>query len=206
MHFLEFITRWGHVMFAVVWVGLLYYFNFVQGAYFAQASAEAKADVTKKLVPRALWWFRWAAVGTLLTGLYLLALLGPASSSYILVGATMGILMFLNVWLIIWPNQKIVIGLKQGDIAAAGAKALLASRTNTLFSAPMLYGMLASKHGIAIEGYRFSDPGFLLALAIIALLELNGIVGKAGPIASVKGVIHMSLALTVVLFGALHYL
>ncbi len=206
MQFLEFITRWGHVMFGVTWVGLLYYFNFIQGAYFAEAEPDAKADATKKLAPRALWWFRWAAMGTLITGLYLLALLGAASSSYIMVGATMAIFMFLNVWLIIWPNQKIVIGLKQGDAAAAGAKALLASRTNTLFSAPMLYGMLASKHGLAIEGYSFSSLGFLLALGIIVLLEINAIFGKTGPIASVKGVIHMSLALTVVVFGSLHYL
>lgn len=206
MHFLEFITRWGHVMFGVTWVGLLYYFNFIQGAYFAEATADAKADATKKLAPRALWWFRWSAMGTFLTGLYLLSVLGAGSSQYILIGATLGILMFLNVWLIIWPNQQIVIGLKQGDAAAAGAKALLASRTNTLFSAPMLYGMLASKHGMQIEGYSFSDLGFLLALGIIVLLELNAIFGKTGPIASVKGVIHSSLGLTVVLFAVAHYL
>lgn len=206
MQFLEFIIRWGHVMFGVAWVGLLYYFNFIQGAYFAEATAEAKADATKKLAPRALWWFRWGAMGTMLTGLYLLSVLGPASSQYILIGATMGTLMFLNVWLIIWPNQKIVIGLKQGDAAAAGAKALLASRTNTLFSAPMLYGMLASKHGVQIEAFSFSDLGFLLAIGIILLLELNAIFGKTGPIASVKGVIHSSLGLTVVLFAVAHYL
>lgn len=206
MQFLEFITRWGHVMFGVTWVGLLYYFNFIQGAYFAEATADAKADATKKLAPRALWWFRWAAMGTFLTGLYLLSILGASSSQYILIGATLGILMFLNVWLIIWPNQQIVIGLKQGDAAAAGAKALLASRTNTLFSAPMLYGMLASKHGMQIESYSFTDFGFLLALGIIILLELNAIFGKTGPIASVKGVIHSSLGLTVVLFAVTHYL
>ena len=206
MQFLEFIIRWGHVMFGVAWVGLLYYFNFIQGAYFAEATAEAKADATKKLAPRALWWFRWGAMGTMLTGLYLLSVLGAASSQYILIGATMGTLMFLNVWLIIWPNQKIVIGLEQGDAAAAGAKALLASRTNTLFSAPMLYGMLASKHGVQIEAFSFSDLGFLLAIGIILLLELNAIFGKTGPIASVKGVIHSSLGLTVVLFAVAHYL
>lgn len=206
MYFLEFIARWGHVMFGVTWVGLLYYFNFIQGAYFAEATADAKADATKKLAPRALWWFRWAAMGTFLTGLYLLMVLGANASQYILIGATMGILMFLNVWLIIWPNQKIVIGLKQGDVAAAGGKALLASRTNTLFSAPMLYGMVASKHGVQIEPLNMSDIGFILALVIIAALELNAIIGKTGPIASVKGVIHFSLALTVVLFGVMHYL
>ena len=206
MLFLEFIARWGHVMFGVTWIGLLYYFNFIQGAYFAEATADAKSDAMQKLAPRALWWFRWGAMGTLLTGLYLLMVLGAGSSQYILLGATMGVFMFLNVWLIIWPNQKIVIGLSDGDKAAAGGKALLASRTNTLFSAPMLYGMLASKHGMQIEGMDFADMGFLLALAMIVLLELNAIFGKTGPITSVKGVIHSSLILTVVIFGVAHYL
>lgn len=206
MLFFEFLTRWSHVLFGVTWIGLLYYFNFIQGAYFAEATADAKADATQKLAPRALWWFRWGAMGTFLTGLILLMALGAGSSQYILLGALMGIFMFLNVWLIIWPNQKIVIGLSEGDKTAAGGKALLASRTNTLFSAPMLYGMLASKHGVQIQAMSFSDIGFLLALAIIVLLEVNAVVGKTGPIASVKGVIHSSLILTVVLFGVAHYL
>jgi uncharacterized membrane protein len=208
MHFLEFLARWGHVLFGVTWIGLLYYFNFIQGAYFAEATADAKADATQKLAPRALWWFRWGAMGTFLTGLYLLMALGAGAGQYILLGALMGTFMFLNVWLIIWPNQKIVIGLSQGDAAAAGGKALLASRTNTLFSAPMLYAMLASKHGMAsgMMAMDFGDVGFGLALAIILLLEVNAVVGKTGPIASVKGVIHSSLLLTVVIFGVNHYL
>jgi uncharacterized membrane protein len=206
MLFIEFLTRWGHVLFGVTWIGLLYYFNFIQGAYFAEATADAKADATQKLAPRALWWFRWGAMGPFLTGLYLLYTLGAGASQYIILGALMGIFMFLNVWLIIWPNQKIVIGLSDGDKVVAGGKALLASRTNTLFSAPMLYGMLASKHGMQIESMDFANFGFLLAIAIIVLLELNAIVGKVGPIASVKGVIHSSLLLTVVIFGIAHYL
>jgi uncharacterized membrane protein len=208
MHFLEFLARWGHVLFGVTWIGLLYYFNFIQGAYFAEATADAKADATQKLAPRALWWFRWGAMGTFLTGLYLLMALGAGAGQYILLGALMGTFMFLNVWLIIWPNQKIVIGLSQGDAAEAGGKALLASRTNTLFSAPMLYAMLASKHGMAsgMMAMDFGDVGFGLALAIILLLEVNAVVGKTGPIASVKGVIHSSLLLTVVIFGVNHYL
>ncbi len=206
MLFIEFLTRWGHVLFGVTWIGLLYYFNFIQGAYFAEATADAKADATQKLAPRALWWFRWGAMGTVLTGLVLLKILGSGSSQYILLGALMGTFMFLNVWLIIWPNQKIVIGLSEGDKVAAGGKALLASRTNTLFSAPMLYGMLASKHGVQIQAMSFSDIGFLLALAIIVLLQVNAVIGKTGPIASVKGVIHSSLILTVVIFGVAHYL
>jgi len=208
MLYFEFLARWAHVLFGVTWIGLLYYFNFIQGAYFAEATADAKSDATKKLAPRALWWFRWGAMGTFLTGLFLLMTLGAGASQYILLGALMGTFMFLNVWMIIWPNQKIVIGLKQGDAAAAGGKALLASRTNTLFSAPMLYGMLASKHGLAsgMQAMSFTDMGFVLALVIIVLLEVNAVVGKTGPIASVKGVIQSSLLLTVVLFAINHYL
>lgn len=208
MYFIEFLVRWGHALFGIAWVGLLYYFNFIQGAYFAEATADAKADATQKLAPRALWWFRWAAMGTFLTGLYLLMMLGAASTQVILLGATMATFMFLNVWLIIWPNQQIVIGLKQGDAAAAGAKALRASRTNTLFSAPMLYGMLASKHGPSsgMATLDFGDISFLIPLLIIVLLQINAVVGKMGPITTVKGVIHSSLLLTVVLFGINHYL
>ena len=147
---------------------------------------------------------------TFITGVYLLYLLGSGSSQYILLGALMGTFMFLNVWLIIWPNQKIVCGLVEGDAAAAAPKALLASRTNTLFSGPMLFGMLASGHGTysvaGFSGLDFSDMGFLLPVVLILLLQANAIFGKTGPIATVKGVIHSSLALTAVLFGLVHFL
>ena len=207
---LELLFRWGHVLFGITWIGLLYYFNFIQGEYFKEAEAGAKADATKKLAPRALWWFRWGAMFTFLTGVYLLYVLGSGANQFILLGALMGTFMFLNVWLIIWPNQKIVCGIVEGDAAAAGPKALLASRTNTLFSAPMLFGMLASKHGMALptgmEQMSFSDMGFVIPLVIIIALELNAIVGKIGPIATVKGVIHCSLALTAVLYALVNYL
>ncbi|MDZ7842405.1 MAG: urate hydroxylase PuuD [Gammaproteobacteria bacterium] len=205
MLLIDFLFRWAHVLFGVAWIGLLYYFNFVQGEYFKEATADAKADATKKLAPRALWWFRWGAMFTFLTGLFLFAGLGAGVNQYITLGALMGIIMFLNVWLIIWPNQKIVCGLVEGDAAAAGPKALLASRTNTLFSAPMLWGMLASKHGTystgGMQGISFADLGFLIPLILIFLLAANGLFGKMGPMATVKGVIHSSIALTVVMFG-----
>jgi len=142
---------------------------------------------------------------TFLTGLYLLASIAGSINQYITLGALMGILMFLNVWLIIWPNQKIVCGIVEGDAAAAGPKALLASRTNTLFSLPMLWGMLASKHGTystaGMQGISLADLGFLIPVILIILLELNAIFGKMGPMASVKGVIHSSIGLTVVMFA-----
>jgi len=210
MALIDFLLRWGHVLFGIVWIGLLYYFNFVQGSYFKEADASAKADATKKLVPRALWWFRWGAMFTFITGLYLLYALGAGVNQYITLGAILGIFMFLNVWLIIWPAQKIVIGLSEGDAGKAAPKALLASRTNTLFSGPMLFGMLASKHG-AYSSAGFAKPelydtGFLAALILILILEVNAIFGKTGPMTSVAGVIHSSLALTVIVFGLVHYL
>lgn len=209
MAFVEFLFRWGHVLFGIAWIGILYYFNFIQGSYFAEADPAAKGDATKKLVPRALWWFRWGAMFTFLTGLFLLYRLGTGTNQYITLGAVMGIFMFLNVWLIIWPAQKIVIGLNAGDAAKAAPKAMLASRTNTLFSAPMLYGMLASKHGATMTGFEspsFSDMGFLIPLILILILEANAIFGKVGPMKTVPGVIHSSLALTAIVFGLLHYL
>ncbi len=130
-------------------------------------------------------------------------------------GALMGTLMFLNVWLIIWPNQKIVTGLVEGDASVAGPKALLASRTNTLFSAPMALGMIASSHGNvgaagksvyqAVIGFEGIGTGLAIVIAIIILLEINAIVGKMGPMASVKGVIHCSIALTAVCLALLQF-
>jgi len=145
---IEFLARWGHLLFGITWIGMLYYFNFVQGGYFKAASPEGLSDAKAKLAPSALWWFRWGAMFTFLTGLYLLASISNTlvANDYIIVGALMGTLMFLNVWIIIWPAQRIALGMVEGDGPAAGAKALLASRTNTLFSGPMVYFMLASAH------------------------------------------------------------
>ncbi|KAA1194514.1 antitermination protein NusG [Pseudohalioglobus sediminis] len=200
---LEFVFRWFHVLFGVVWIGMLYYFNFVQTEYFKEAEADAKADALKKLAPRALWWFRWGAMLTFLTGLSLLHQVGAGSSFLgmpaLWVGALAGTLMFLNVWLVIWPNQKVVIGLKEGDGPAAAAKAGLASRTNTLLSGPMLFGMLASKH-LPIEA---SAVGFGASVVVILALEANALFGKTGPMTSVVGVVHCSLALTGVIWALL---
>lgn len=210
---LDFLARWSHTLFGITWIGLLYYFNFIQGGYFKQASPEALSDAKAKLAPSALWWFRWGAMFTFLTGLVLFGVVGDRANSFIVLGATMGTLMLLNVWLVIWPNQKIALGLtpdKGGDAAAAGAKALLASRTNTLFSAPMLMGMFGSFHGggsgaapLASQGI---GTGLIVALLIVLALEANALIGKQGPMTTVKGVIVSSLVLTVVLAGILQTL
>ena len=198
---LEFIFRWAHVLFGITWIGMLYYFNFVQGEYFKEAEADAKADAMKKLAPRALWWFRWGAMYTFLTGLVLLHFIGATtnivSMPIIWIGALAGIFMFLNVWLVIWPAQQVVLGMKEGDGPASAAKAGLASRTNTLFSGPMLLGMLGSKHLYIAD---MSSTGFYACVALIVALEANALFGKMGPMASVKGVIHSSIGLTAVIW------
>lgn len=217
---LEMLLRWGHFLGGITWIGLLYYFNLVQTEYFKEASGDAKSDAIQKLVPRALWWFRWGAMFTLVTGLGIFAVKGGAMSVDIYVGALLGVFMFINVWLIIWPNQQIVIasatqvasgGAALPEAADALAKAGLASRTNFLFSVPMLFFMGASAH----YPHPFHIVAFILAVAVILALEYNGAypmiknhslvqklpaAGKIGPCASIKGVIHCGLGLTVVLF------
>lgn len=206
---LEFIVnimaRWGHLLFGMTWIGLLYYFNFIQGGYFKSATPEGLADAKAKLAPEALWWFRWGAMFTFITGLVLfygVEKMGQMNS-YIVIGATLGTFMFLNVWLIIWPNQKIALGMVEGDAAVAGPKALLASRTNTLFSAPMTFCMLAGGHFGAWGNLSTHMNAMYAALTVVVLLEVNAIVGKQGPIASVRGVIVSSLVLTGILVAIL---
>ena len=207
--FINFLIRWGHLLFGITWIGILYYFNFIQGGYFKQASPEGLADAKAKLAPSALWWFRWSAMFTFITGVVLLmGVTGQkVMNDYIEVGALLGTLMFLNVWLVIWPAQKIALGMKDGDGPAAGAKALLASRTNTLFSAPMAFCMLASPHlGYSADHLLSANGGGMglyAAVAIVLVLEANALFGKQGPMTTVKGVIVSSLVLTAVLVGAL---
>jgi uncharacterized membrane protein len=222
---LLFLVRWLHVFFGVVWIGMLYYFNFVQGAFFAETDATTKSNAIQKLLPRALWWFRWGAMGTFLMGLVMLAYygqqLGPdfMKQPYgiaIMTGSTLGILMFLNVWLVIWPKQQIVIqsatqaatgGAALPTAAAAGARALVASRTNTLFSMPMLFFMLGARHlSFAISPTANLGILALVLAIIIGALELNALKGKTGPLTTVKGVVHCSIALTVVLYGVVEVL
>jgi len=207
---LAFLLRWAHLLAGVTWVGLLYYFNFIQGEYFKEADGGAKSDVIQKMVPNALWWFRWGAMFTFLSGIILLYV-KHLSGMGIMIGVTMGTIMFLNVWLIIWPNQKIVIasakqvaggGEALPGAAAALGKAGLASRTNTLFSVPMLFFMASSVHlgQIQTSIHNASAASLAVIFGLIAVLALNGIFGKTGPMTSVKGVIGGSFVLTLVLY------
>lgn len=218
---LSYLFRWIHFFAGITWIGILYYFNFVQTEFFKETDAAAKSSAISKLVPRALWWFRYGALFTFLSGLALVGFLGSAVNFYIMIGMLLGTLMFLNVWLIIWPAQKIVIastdaviGGGEADPAAPGAlaKAGLASRTNTLFSLPMLFFMGASAHlGGAGRLPMSMEDGVgslaqILCLVIILGLEFNAIKGKQGPMTSVVGVIHMGVALTAVLVLIMQFL
>ena len=191
-----------HILFGIAWIGLLYYFNFVQTEYVKVADPDAKADVMKKLAPNALWWFRWAALFTFLTGLILLHQITARIGTEIILGITMGTFMMLNVWGIIWRNQKIVLGMKEGDVAKAAAKAGLASRTNTLFSVPMLMYMVYSAHasGSYLALDNWSSTSLIVGLLIIFAIEANAIWGKMMPaITSVRAVITSSFILAIVL-------
>lgn len=219
-----FMLRWIHFLAGITWIGLLYYFNFVQTPFFAEADPAVRSGAIQKLVPRALWWFRWGAMFTFLAGLLIyldrLGRLGGAdfyTSSYgltITVGGLLGTLMFLNVWLVIWPNQKVVIAsatqVAQGgqalpEAATAGRRAALASRTNVVFSIPMLFFMGAASHysfGLATAGSAWTI--IILASVIMAVIEWNALVGTQGatkkPLDSVSGALWSGFILTLVYY------
>ena len=156
---------WIHVLVGITWIGLLYYFNFVQVPGMALAKADGTAPgISKHIAPRALLWFRWAAVATWITGAlaleamhvgegsgFVAAFTFQAGYQVIGMGAWLGTIMLFNVWVLIWPNQKKVLGMVEAtdeQKAKAGNIALLASRTNTLLSIPMILGMTAQGHGL----------------------------------------------------------
>ena len=156
MEMLPGIYRWIHILAGVMWIGLLYYFNFVQVAAVKAAQADSTAaGITKHVAPRALFFFRWAALATWLAGAALLgsnfvaAFMLQAGFQKIGVGAWLGTIMLLNVWGLIWPNQKKILGLVPATDEQknkARRLAFLASRTNTMLSIPMLYFMVAQTH------------------------------------------------------------
>ena len=153
---------WLHVFFGVIWIGLLYYFNFVQVPAVGEATADeggpGPAAINKYVAPRALWWFRWGALATWLTGAAALELIGVGLKNAFLLqgngliiglGAWLGTIMLFNVWVLIWPNQKKVLGIVEAsDEEKAKSKmiALMASRTNTFLSIPMLMCMVGYGH------------------------------------------------------------
>jgi uncharacterized membrane protein len=203
---LNFAARWAHVLAGITWIGLLYYFNFVQVPAFAELDAGARNQAIDKLASRALWWFRWAAAATFLFGLLIgfIPLSSDGDGAFlttdyfksaaglsIATGMLLGITMFLNVWGVIWRNQKVVIanarnvlagGEADPNAAAAGRKAALASRQNTVFSFAMLMFMVGTSHFFGVGAFDTTDNrGIYWAITgvIWLVLELNclGVIG-----------------------------
>ena len=199
-----FLLRWFHFLAGITWIGLLYYFNFVQVPFFAKTEAPVRTGmITGGLVENALWWFRWGAMITFITG-WLLILhyigsaggIGPYFSQprylSIFIGGMLGSLMWFNVWFVIWPAQRVVIAsakrVKEGgqaipEAAARGQRGGFASRTNTLLSIPMLWFMGAASHlpWIAPIGGGAITGMLLLLLIVLVVAEVNAMVGTTGP-------------------------
>ena len=162
--FWAFLFRWLHVLSGIMWIGLLYYFNFVQIPNMPNIPDEQKPAIGKVIAPAALWWFRWAAMATLVTGLILGYINGYIHDAMSLgamndfavpkniaigIGMWLGIIMWFNVWFVIWPNQKKALGIvdASADEKAASARtAMLFSRTNTMLSVPMLFAMVSAQN------------------------------------------------------------
>lgn len=205
----EFLSRWGHYLAGVTWIGLLYYFNFVQAPAFAAFEAGPRTAATRTLVPRALWWFRWGAVATVLTGLSILAFQDrlmdgefyktPAGMS-ISTGILLALIMFLNVWGVIWRNQKIVIasaertasgGEADPAAAPAGRKGLTASRTNTLFSIPMLFFMAATSHFAPFFDQADGGQRLMYWLVVLVLVIALEAIALMAPPAGSRLAVHL---------------
>jgi uncharacterized membrane protein len=153
-----FFMRWLHIGSGVMWIGLLWYFNFVQTPSMPKIPDEQKPAISKVIAPEALFWFRWSALATVVTGILLAWMLGFIVQALTLapgaraigVGMWLALVMAFNVWFIIWPNQKKALGIvtvEAAEKAAAAKKAGMTSRINTMLSIPMLYCMAAQSHG-----------------------------------------------------------
>lgn len=154
----NYMWRWAHVICGIMWIGHLYYFNFTQIPTMPKIPAELKPGVSKHIAPVALFWFRWGAAATVATGLVVTVQAGYAHQAFTLqspfrtigIGMWIAVIMALNVWVIIWPNQKKALGLVEADDATkakAATTAMMFSRTNTLLSIPMLYCMISAEGG-----------------------------------------------------------
>jgi uncharacterized membrane protein len=216
-----FLFRWIHFLAGIAWIGMLYYFNLVQTPFFGtELGGQARGAMVRGLLPNALWWFRWGAMFTFLSGLAIITVrlhqgvgLGTPYMTMILTGALFGTLMWFNVWFVIWPAQQVVIrsaeqvaggGQAIPEAAARGQRAGLASRTNTLFSIPMLFFMGAASHFPKFTG-ELDLVYWVVVLAIAAAVEWNGVLAGPGagtqkPLSTVSGTIHAGLGLTLVLY------
>ena len=217
-----FLFRWIHFLAGITWIGVLYYFNFIQTPFFGtELGGQAKSSMTRGLVPNALWWFRWGAMFTFLSGVLILLLrfhqgypLGGAYMTNILTGALMGTIMWANVWFVIWPAQR-DYAIKSAEQKAAGGEAVpgtpeksalasRASRTNTLFSIPMLLFMGSASHATWLNAGGNDAAYWVIAIVLIAAVEVNALMSPGlptqKPLSSVSGTIHAGIGLTVVLY------
>lgn len=219
----EFLFRFIHFLAGVCWIGVLWYFNFIQTPFFGtELGGQAKSAMTRGLVPDALWWFRWGAMFTFLSGVMLIGFkmmagvgLGDPYMTRILTGALMGTFMWANVWFVIWPAQQVVIanaetvaggGEANPEAASRAGRAAMASRTNTMLSIPMLFFMGSASHipGSFLTGT--SDALYwILAGGLILFAEAQALIGPGAPtqkpLTSVSGTIHAGLGLTLLLWA-----
>jgi uncharacterized membrane protein len=218
------ILRWFHFLAGITWIGILYYFNLLQTPFFAGADGAVKSAMIRGLVPKALWWFRWGAMFTFLTGLVIL--FGtkhrqglPWESAYMTLigsGAVLGTIMWANVWFVIWPAQRVVIasaeqvaggGQPIGTAAALGARAGMASRTNVVLSMPMLFLMGSASHLPTLVGRGSPLLYWLVFAAVVAQIEVNALAKPGKPtqkmLTTVSGAIHAGLLLTAVVVVAI---
>jgi uncharacterized membrane protein len=155
---LNYMMRWAHVICGIMWIGHLYYFNFTQIPTMPTIPAELKPGVSKYIAPKALWWFRWGAAATVVTGIIVAIQAGYAHQAFTLqspyrtigIGMWLALIMAFNVWFVIWPAQQKALGLVEADDAtkaASATRAMMFSRTNTLLSIAMLYCMIAAESG-----------------------------------------------------------
>ncbi|HEX6810365.1 MAG TPA: urate hydroxylase PuuD [Planctomycetota bacterium] len=216
----QFLLRWFHFLAGITWIGMLYYFNLVQTPFFKNADAAVRSGMVRGVVPVALWWFRWGAMFTFLTGWSMIMAKThgegrlPWDAPYvtlIMSGGLLGTLMWANVWFVIWPNQKVVIasaeqvakgGQAIPEAAAKGATAGMASRTNFMLSIPMLFYMGAATHLPGMIGADKSPLGWWIAFAVlVGAMEWNALKGNEKtrkPLTTVKGSITLGIAVTVV--------
>ena len=198
---LHLLLRWLHVIAGIVWIGHLYFFNFVNVPLQGSLDDAGKKAVNPKLLPRALWWFRWGAMITFLAGLVLFTMnymytpgvgFGPSGlfrdangitsrAIWILIGGLLGTIMWFNVWFIIWPAQKAILSGKvpADQLPAARKKALLASRINTFLSGPMLFGMLAPAHYGAFNAMSLLVFAAVSVVTVWIAISISGKVGTS---------------------------
>ncbi len=223
-----FLFRYFHIIGGVLWIGVLWYINFIQGPYVNSIEAAMQTAAKQKLFPKVMWYFRYGALLTFLTGVALIGLKGfdpkislPVGSepwnawfAKIYPGFMFATIMFLNVWFVIWPRMKKVIAAADGEkidgIPAMARRGFLASRTNTLLSVPMLFFMAAAQN-LTLNGVSAAklQLWIIVTTAVLLLIEANALLvsndpakkpATFKPLESVKGVIHMGFLLTILLY------